>query len=379
MPALPVTDAALLEVLEVFERNDRSNLATVKETGKSGATVRRYIAEARQRGLHLSSGAKDAMQAVNLNGAEIAGGWRHAYDDDGKKVESVRWSVPKQEATEDVLERIRAAFEGIEPAAPVAAPESVLADLCTVYPIADAHIGLLAWDRETGSDYDTAIACERVRTWVAQCVASSPASGTAVILDVGDFTHADNDTYQTPRGKHVLDVDTRMFRTLDIGIATLAGAVESALTKHQTVHVRILPGNHNSTIYLAVMFALSERYRDDPRVIVHKEPSEFFLFEFGRVMLTAHHGDKAKADRLVHFVADEFAEAWGRTKYRFLFTGHLHSHKSQDIGGMKWEQLRAVAERDAYAVSHAYSGRAQLQAITYDRTRGEVQRVSVNA
>lgn len=39
----------------------------------------------------------------------------------------------------------------------------------------------------------------------------------------------------------------------------------------------------------------------------------------------------------------------------------------------------AVAERDAYAVSHAYSARAQLQAITFHRTRGEVQRVSVNA
>lgn len=379
MPTPPRTDAALLEVLEVYERLGRSAHATTMETGKSRATVKRYIAEARQRGLHLSDGAQDAMRAVNLNGAEIAGGWRHAYDDEGKKVESVRWSAPKQEATEDVLDRIREAFEGITASTPVPAPQSVLADLCTVYPIADAHIGLMAWHRETGTDYDTSIACERVRNWVAQCVAASPPSGTAIILDVGDLFHADNDTYQTPRGKHVLDVDTRMFRTLDIGIATLAGAVESALTKHQTVHVRILPGNHDSTIYLAVMFALSERYRDDPRVIVHKEPSEFFLFEFGRVMLTAHHGDKAKADRLVHFVADEFAEAWGRTKYRFLFTGHLHSHKSQDIGGMKWEQLRAVAERDAYAVSHAYSGRAQLQAITYDKSRGEVQRVSVNA
>lgn len=38
----------------------------------------------------------------------------------------------------------------------------------------------------------------------------------------------------------------------------------------------------------------------------------------------------------------------------------------------------AVAERDAYAVSHAYSARAQLQAITYDRFRGEIQRVCVN-
>ena len=379
MPTPPVTDEALIEVLEVYERNNNSRMATVRETGKSDATIGRYLRVARERGLHLSKGAQEAMHATDLSGVEIAGGWRHAYDGEGKKVESVRWNAPKQDATEDVLERIREAFEGIEPAPLVSPPDTINADLCTVYPIADAHIGLMAWHRETGSDYDTAIACDRVRNWVAQCVAASPPSGTAIILDIGDLFHANDDTYQTPRSKHVLDVDTRMFRTLDIGIATLAGAVESALTKHQTVHVRILPGNHDSTIYLAVMFALSERYREDPRVIVHKEPSEFFLFEFGRVMIAAHHGDKARADRLVHFVADEFAEAWGRTKYRMLFTGHLHNHKSQDIGGMKWEQLRALAERDTYAVSHAYSGRAQLQAITYDRSRGEVRRVSVNA
>lgn len=319
------------------------------------------------------------MQNTRLSGVEIAGGWRHAYDDEGRKIETVRWTAPKQEQVDDIVTRVREAFEGMEPATPVPAPEYVNAQLCTVYPIADVHLGMLAWNRTSGRDYDTDIASERVKSWVAQCVAASPASDTAVILDIGDYTHADNDTYQTPRSKHVLDVDTRMFRTLDVGIATLAAAVEMALTRHKKARVCILPGNHDSTIYLAVMFALAERYREDSRVEVHKQPSEFFLHEFGRVMIAAHHGDKAKADRLVHFVADEFAEAWGRTKHRFLFTGHKHSHKSQDIGGMKWEQLRAVAERDAYAVSHAYSARAQLQAITYHIERGEVQRVSVNA
>lgn len=333
---------------------------------------------------HLKIAARDepdpaiaaGMEAIGT-GLVPSGMWiKTGKDEDGV---SRSIYLRPSETPDDMLERIRDAFEGIEPAAPAAPPEAVLDDLCTVYPIADAHIGLMAWGKEAGADYDTNIAAERVRSWVAQCVASSPFSETGIIMDVGDYTHANDDTYQTPRSKHVLDVDTRMFRTLDIGIATLGGAVESALTKHKTVHVVILPGNHDSTIYLAVMFALAERYRDEPRVIVHKKPGEFFLHEFGRVMIAAHHGDKAKADRLVHFVADEFAEAWGRTKHRFLFTGHLHHAKMQDIGGMKWEQLRAVTERDAYAVSHAYSARAQLQGITYHRERGEIQRVAVNA
>lgn len=375
-PRLTPDDPRVVDALRIWDSLDRpriTDVAAAQGVDWTTADARIKVGlDARRRDPAIAQG----MAAVGT-GLTPAGMWIKT----GKDADGVSRSVYLKplEATEDVLERIRAAFEGMEPAKPVAPPEAVHADLCTVYPIADAHIGMLAWARETGRDYNTNIAAERVQTWAAQCVAASPPSDTAIILDIGDFTHADDDTYQTPRSKHVLDVDTRMFRTLDIGIATLAGVVESALTRHKHVRVCILPGNHDSTIYLAVMFALAERYRDNPRVAVHKQPGEFFLHEFGRVMITAHHGDKAKADRLAHFVADEFAEAWGRTKHRFMFTGHLHHHKSQDIGGLKWEQLRAVTERDAYAVSHAYTARAQLSAITYHKDRGEIQRVSVNA
>jgi hypothetical protein len=376
MAVRPVGQDHIDETFRVWNEVGRVNTKAAEVLGISESSVRRHVKEAERR--------KDRDPAVSAGmdvvGTTIvpSGMWiKTGRDEDG--VSRSIFIRPQQEAPQEVLERIKAAFEGMEPAAPVSPPEHVLDDFLTCYPIADAHLGVKAWHKETGSNYDTDIAANRIRDWMAQCVAASPASGTAIIMDVGDLTHANDDTFQTPRSKHVLDVDTRMFRTLDIGIAALSGAVESALTKHREVHVVILPGNHDPSIYLAVMFALAERYRNEPRVVVHKKPGEFFLHEFGRVMIAAHHGDKAKADRMVHFVADEYAEAWGRTKHRFLFTGHLHSHKSQDIGGMKWEQLRAVTERDAYAVSNAYSARAQLQAITYHRTRGEVQRVSVNA
>lgn len=374
-PLLPDDDRIIraMRVWDSLPNPTYSEAARILDVPRPSA--RRWIRmglEARGRDPAIAAG----MASVRT-GMVPSGMWIKTKPKEGEPGYSVY--LRPQELPDDLLERIRNAFEGMEPAKPVAVPETVHDDLCTVYPIADAHIGLLAWGKESGRDYDTNIASARVRDWIGQCVVSSPASDTAIILDVGDFTHANDDTYQTPRSKHVLDVDTRMFRTLDIGIATLAGAVETALTRHNTVRVCILPGNHDSTIYLAVMFALAERYRDNPRVEVHKQPSEFFLHEFGKVMIAAHHGDKAKADRLVHFVADEFAEAWGRTKHRFLFTGHMHNHKSQDIGGMKWEQLRAITERDAYTVGQAYVSRAQLSAITFHRERGEIQRVSVNA
>jgi hypothetical protein len=304
----------------------------------------------------------------------------HSYDDDGKKIGATRWAPPQDaEEAEAWLDKVAAAFSGIPAVAPTPSPDSADSDLLTIYPLADAHIGMLAYGRETGESYNTDIAADRVRNWVARAVAASPSSAVAVILDVGDLTHADDDTNVTPRSKHPLTVDTRHFRTLDVTIAALSAAVECALQKHAKVIVRILPGNHNQTSYMAVMFALAERYRNEPRVEVQKVPGEFFVMEFGAVMLAAHHGHGAKPDRMVHFLADEYAQMWGRTRHRFLWTGHLHHLKAQDIGGVQHEQLRAITARDAYAVSQSYTARAQLQAVTLHRDRGEVQRVKVGA
>jgi hypothetical protein len=44
---------------------------------------------------------------------------------------------------------------------------------------------------------------------------------------------------------------------------------------------------------------------------------------------------------------------------------------------VQWEQLRALTAKDAYAVSNAYTARAQLQGITLHKDRGEISRVKV--
>jgi hypothetical protein len=379
MPNPVLTRKQYREAVDAVERNGGNTSAAGRELGLDRRTVGDRLTRGKELGFHLSEGARASMHAAGMNGVEVQGGYKYVLDDEGRKLETVRWSAPKQAiAAEDMLERIRSAFEGITPAPLVPAPEYANSDLLTIYTLADCHFGLMAWGKETGEDYNTAAAAERIKDWVGQCVAGSPSSETGVILSAGDLTHADDQTNMTRKSGHVLDVDTRHFKTLEVTIETMACATELALAKHNRVRVYIIPGNHDPYAYMGVLLALAERYRDNPRVKVQKTPGEWFIRQHGRVLLAAHHGDKAKADRMVHFIADQYAELWGKTRHRYLFTGHLHHHRSQDIGGMQWEQLRAVTARDAYAVAHAYTARAQLQAITFHRDKGEVSRVKVN-
>lgn len=370
MPTPPLSDELKREAVEA-----------VKEHGSVAAAARALNVNRDTLDHRYRKGLEDpaiqaSMDAVGTN-LTPSMAWVKVPAKDGEPGYSVM--LKPAQGADDILERIRDAVDGITPVKPTPPPDVIPGNLLNVIPIADAHVGMLAWKDETGEAYNTAKAVDRIKSWVAQCVEAAPLADTAVILDVGDLLHADDQTNQTPRSKHALDVDTRHFRTLDLTIAAMASAIETALTRHLKVVVRILPGNHDMHSHMAVMFALAERYRDEPRVDVQKQPGEFFVYEFGKVLIAAHHGDKSKPERIVMYLADEHCEAWGRTRHRFLLTGHLHHGRSADIGGVMWEQLRAVTPKDAYAASHAYVARSQMQCITFDRDRGEIGRVKVSS
>jgi hypothetical protein len=289
---------------------------------------------------------------------------------------SVLLRPPVKEPVDLMAEMVQI-FSDIPAVQAQAIPGFSQGELLTLYPLADVHLGMLAWGQETGEDYDTGIAVKRLTTGMQSCVHAAPASSTAIILNAGDFLHANDDTNATPASKHALDTDSRHWRTLEEAIKVTVTLIDLALIKHDKVIYRALRGNHDPSAPPVLTFALAQRYRNEPRVVIEKTPNDFFVYHFGENMICGHHGDKAKPDRLVGYLADTYAKIWGNTIHRFVWTGHLHHHKSQDFSGMKWEQLRAITARDAYAASHAYSAKSEMLAVTYHRDLGEVQRATV--
>jgi hypothetical protein len=276
------------------------------------------------------------------------------------------------------LERMRDLLSMIERAPLTDAPVYLDDDLATLYLVADAHLGLKAWGKETGEDWDLDKGAERLRKWIGECIATAPSAKVGVIMFIGDTTHANDFNNQTPRSKHVLDVDTRHYKTIDVAAGAIVETTDMALQKHEHVIIVILPGNHDPEAYIALRMALYYRYYGNPRVTVYNEPGEFWVYQHGLCMIATHHGHKGKPEKIVMMLNDDYADICGQTRFRFLYTGHDHHLTAADIGGFQWERLRALAPRDANAVSNAYVGRSQVQAVTLHKERGEVRRDKVN-
>ncbi len=294
-------------------------------------------------------------------------------DEDG-----VAYSVlikPEEKGPTDGAEQIREIMNGIERVDALPQIERCSSDLLGLIILSDIHVGMLAWGKETGVPYDTAEACRRIREWTSYAVATMPPCSRCVILFNGDTMHADDTTNQTPAHRHNLDVDSRLMRSIDMAIESIVVAIESALIKHGQIEVVVKQGNHDPHSYMPLVFGLSGRYHNEPRVNVNQEPSEYWSIEFGRTMITSHHGHNRRNPRdIAGDIADEWSEAWGRTKYRYLWISHAHAREAGEAGGIMWERTNATAERDAYASSRLYRGRANIKAVIYSSAAGEVER-----
>ena len=291
----------------------------------------------------------------------------------------IKTRADKQQQLEIMRDAINALCADIRPIAPVAAPIYVGSDeLITTYPIGDAHIGMRAWHEECGEDWDMAIA-ERVFNGVfGRLIAAAPPSREAVIINLGDWLHADNMDGVTERSGHRLDMDGRYPKMISVAMRVLRRIIHAALEKHRTVRVINAIGNHDDTGAMWLSVALSHIYENEPRVIIDSSPTPFHYVRFGKVLIGAHHGHTCKADKLPLVMATDRAKDWGETEFRYWHVGHIHHDTVKEYPGVKVESFRTLAAKDAYATWNGYRSGQDSKAIVYHRDFGEVERHTVN-
>lgn len=261
---------------------------------------------------------------------------------------------------------------GIKPAKPVPLLKSKThnADLMAGIFIGDAHIGMYAYSPETRhSDFDTDMAVSGLREAIDNLVARAPAAETGLLVDVGDFMHADTSHNKTFAGTEV-DVDTRYERILDAAASVMAYAIQRMLEKFKRVVVVIAKGNHNPNAAVAVQKIVAAYYRNEPRVDVLRTASFFHYIEWGKWLIGVNHGDKIKPQKLVNVMARDQAEAWGRTNSRMWALGHFHHQNVLELDGCIVQKFAALPPPDAWHSSMGFSSGQAMQMIVFKKEGG---------
>ncbi|QPC91467.1 oxidoreductase [Mesorhizobium sp. INR15] len=336
---------------------------------RDGQLAAEFIQQKPERGEKFELPAGQKIKAVSA-----------LVNEDGREI--VKWIKTAEDSKPILLDGIRAAFEAYRPAALIKAPPFTNADLLTVYPIVDLHLGMFSWAKETGADYDLKIAADLLRSSMNNLVARSANSKTALVLDMGDYFHADNSRNQTARSGNPLDVDSRYAKVVQIGFELVIQCVELALQKHDFVEYRKTPGNHDDETSLMLAVAVAAHFRNNDRVKVNTSPSRFYMKQHGKCMVVATHGDMLKMGDLAGFAAAQYPVEWGATVHRYGYTGHIHNEKElsrNSLRGLRAESFNTLAAKDAWHAGEGYQSPRNMVSITLHKDRGEVDRFTVPA
>jgi hypothetical protein len=301
------------------------------------------------------------------------------YAADGRVLQSWEIQSPERVKVFEAMKVAAAAMvQEIPRAQPIAAPPLSDDMLCTTYTLTDAHIGMLAWHREGGEDWDLGIAESVIVSCFERAIMSSPPSKQAILNQLGDLLHYDSLSAVTPTSGHVLDADGRFTKMVEIAVRVLRRVIALILEKHESLHLILAEGNHDmaGSVWLRTMFKVL--YENEPRITVDDSALPFYAFEWGKTMQVFHHSHLVKFDDIGRKVPAMFDEMWGRCPHRYVHTGNYHHRREKDENGIETIQHPTLAARDAYAARGAWFAKRAIIPITYHKELGEVMRSTIS-
>lgn len=370
MASPPLSDDVLRQAVEAKQQAG-SELGAAKLLNIPRGTMQHRLREAARRGIapgHFEQGTAPGYRMGKVTVQRNAAG------------EVERTWERQSPANEDALEIVRGAMaEAIEDIKgaliPTAPPAVYDADLLTLIPMGDPHFGLLTWAKEVGEDFDLKIAEELTFAAVDRLCSLTPSSETAMLLNLGDFYHADNSSNRTPQSGNSLDVDGRFQLIAQVGLRAMVRCIRRLLEKHGRVIVRNNRGNHDPHQAFMLSLALDAMFSNEPRVLVEMTPASFYYYRFGKTLIASTHGDGAKLADLPLIMAADAPDDWAAATWRVWHCGHFHHDQLKDHPGCTVETHRTLAANDAWHRHQGYRSGRDMKAIIYHRDHGEISRI----
>lgn len=212
---------------------------------------------------------------------------------------------------------------------------------------ADIHIGKLASSFETGEDYNSQIAVQRVLEGVEGLLQKSRGFNIEKILFIGgnDILHVDTPRNTTTSGTYQ-DGDGMWYDNFLIAKQLYIDVLDRLL-QVADVHFVYNPSNHDYQSGFFLADVIKTYYRNVENITFDCDISHRKYFTYGTNLIGSTHGDGAKQDALPMLMAAE-AKDWSSCKHRYMYTHHVHHKHLKDYPGLTIESLRSPSSADGW-------------------------------
>lgn len=248
---------------------------------------------------------------------------------------------------------------------------------CLVVDPADIHVGKLASSFETGEDYNSEIAVQRAMEGVAGIIQKSAGFNIdRIVLVIGnDILHIDTPKRTTTSGTPQ-DTDGMWYDNF-LKAKKLYVDIIEILMQIADVHIMYNPSNHDYAHGFFLADVIKTWFKDSKNITFDTSIAHRKYVKYGTNLIGTSHGDGAKQDALPLLMANEASEYWAKTKYRYMYTHHVHHKSSKEYPGVTVETLRSPSATDSWHHRNGYQHASKaVEAYLHHPEHGQIARFS---
>jgi len=249
---------------------------------------------------------------------------------------------------------------------------------CLLIDPADIHINKLCSAFETGEDYNSQIAVQRVKEGVSSIIQKSKGFNIdKIILIVGnDVLNTDNAKNTTTKGTSQ-DTHLKWFDAFIMAKQLYIDIIET-LVSIADIEIVYNVSNHDEMSGFFLMDSLYSWYNANRNIEFNRSPSHRKYTVYGNNLIGTTHGDGAKQNDLPLLMCHEASQYWHKCKHRYWFTHHVHHKTSKDVMSVQIESLRSPSPADSWHHKSGYQhSPLAIEGFLFHKEFGQVARFTV--
>ena len=203
--------------------------------------------------------------------------------------------------------------------------------------IADLHLNKFS------EDYNINIAKNRFNNAISYFVNNS--SARDCILVIGDFFNIDTVGKTTTKGTPQ-DTEVDIYKMFEIGLEYMITIVNYLSVNFDKVNIILIQGNHDKLLSYMLVKALEQKKFDKNNVYFDSTISNRKYIEIGDSLIGLGHLDTENKKQKQFLMQNEVKEKYGKSKYNYFISGHLHNYSVEEIGGVQYIRLPSLSGSD---------------------------------
>ena len=132
----------------------------------------------------------------------------------------------------------------------------------------------------------------------------------------------------------------------ELGLRDLITQIDKLSENFDNVKIILIQGNHDKLLSYLLVKAIEQRTFEKNNVSIDSQVSNRKYITVGNSLIGLGHLDTQNKKQKQFLMQNEEKELYGKSKYNYFISGHLHNYSVEEIGGVQYIRLPSLSGTD---------------------------------